>query len=213
MPKDFLLEIGVETMPARFFPQVMEQLLLLLGEKLKESRLRHQGEVRRYATPRRLGVLIAGVEDKSEALSQEIQGPPARLLRDADGKFTPQAEGFARKNGLMADQLETVQTPKGEFLLARVTAAGEPAAQVLARIVPETLAALQFPKTMEWEASRFRFGRPIRSLVALLGRSVVPVSIAGIKSGRAVRGLPGVSAKPVNLPEPKAYEPTLKRLV
>lgn len=213
MAKDFLLEVGVETMPARFFPQVMEQLLFLLGEKLKESRLRHNGEVRRYATPRRLGVLVAGVEEKSEALSQEIQGPPARLLRGADGAFTPQAEGFARKNNLKADQLGTVQTPKGEFLLARVTAPGEPAIEVLSRIIPEVLGGLQFPKTMEWEVTRFRFGRPIRGLVALFGKSVVPVTIAGVKSGRSVRGLPGVSAKPVSLPEPKAYEPALKKLI
>ncbi len=213
MARDFLLEVATETMPARFFPSLIEELLFLLGEKLKENRLGHDGEVRRYATPRRLAVLVAGVEEKSQPLSREVQGPPARLLRDAEGRFTPQAEGFARKNGLKPDQLAVVQTPKGEFLAARVTAPGEPAVEVLARIVPDILGALQFPKTMEWEASRFRFGRPIRGLTVLFGRTVVPVTLAGVRSGRGVRGLPGVSVKPVSVAEPRAYEAALKKLI
>jgi glycyl-tRNA synthetase beta chain len=188
MSKDFLLEIATEPLPARFVAPALSQLLEKTRAALKENRLEFSG-AQSLGTMRRLAVCVCGLADRSEPLLREVQGPPARLLKDADGRFTAQAEGFARKQGVRPEELETVSTPKGEFLLARLRVPGEAASKILARVIPEIIAGLEFPKTLEWEASRFRFGRPIRGLTALFGKSVIPVRLAGVRSGRTVRGL------------------------
>jgi len=212
MSKDFLLEIGTEPMPARFVAPVLSQLLEKLQASLKESRLEYAG-AQSLGTMRRLAVCVCGVEDKSSALEKEVQGPPARLLKDEHGRFTPQAEGFARKQGIAPEALQTVKTPKGEFLLARVRLPGESALKILARILPEVITSLEFPKSLEWEESRLRFGRPIRSFTALLGKSVVPFRLAGVRSGRKIAGLPAHGGRPVSLAASGEYRDKLRDLL
>ncbi len=187
MSKDFILEIGTEPLPARFLAPVLEQLSAKMRAVLRENRLAYE-KAQVLGTPRRLAVILTGVADRSAALSREVQGPPARLLKDESGGFTPQAEGFARKQGIKPEDLATVSTPKGEFLLARIHDPGEAASKIFARILPELITSLEFAKSLEWEPTRLRFGRPIRSLVALYGKSVIPLKLAGVRSGRTIFG-------------------------
>ena len=212
MSKDFLLEIGTEPMPARFVAPVLSQLLEKTQAALQENRLGYVG-AQSLGTMRRLAVCVCGVEEKSSALVREVQGPPARLLKDEHGRFTPQAEGFARKQGVAPEALETVSTPKGEFLLARVHIPGESALRILARILPEVITSLEFPKSLEWEESRLRFGRPIRSFTALFGKSVVPFRLAGVRSGRKIAGLPGPGHRPASLSASGEYRDKLRDLL
>ncbi len=208
MAKDFILEIGVEPLPARFLAPALEQLLENARRLLSESRLGHAG-ARSLGTFRRLSLILTGVEEKSSPLTREVQGPPARLWKDEQGRLTPQALGFARKQGIDPGDLQVARTPKGEFLLARATLPGEPALQILSRLLPELIGSLEFPKSMEWEESRFRFARPIRSLIALYGMKVVPFRVAGVRSGRLLRGLAGG----LSLPEAGRYQAALKDML
>src|SRR5437879_3644258 len=51
--------------------------------------------------------------------------------------------------------------------------------------------ALSFPKSMRWrQAPGLAFPRPIRRLMALFGREVIPVSLAGLQAGRTTVGHP-----------------------
>ncbi|MBI4376407.1 MAG: glycine--tRNA ligase subunit beta [Elusimicrobia bacterium] len=205
--KDLLLEIGTEPLPARFVAPALAQLKARMEDGLKSSRLGFKSSAV-YGTLRRLAIFVEGVADKSERLVEEVQGPPARLLKDAHGGFTVQAAGFAQKWGLDPGQLRIVKTEKGEYLSASHEIPGQPAVRVLSTLLPNVISALEFPKSMEWEQGRFRFGRPIRGLLALWGSRVVPFSLAGIKAGRAV-ALPG-GRKHALLKDPAKYLGLLK---
>jgi glycyl-tRNA synthetase beta chain len=206
--KAALLEIGVESPPARFVPPALRQMERLAAELLKEERLAF-GDVRACGTPMRLALLIGGLAEGSEPAVREASGPPARLLKDAQGSFTQQALGFAKAQGVRVEDLGVKQTPKGEFLCARKALPGEPALKVLSRVFPALISRIEFPKGLEWEESRFRFGRPIRTLVALYGKKVVPFSLAGVKSGSKTRGLAALGTPPV-LVTPEGYLKTLR---
>lgn len=212
MPKDFLLEIGTEPLPARFAAPALEQLLKKAEALFSRNRLEYQG-ARGLATPRRLAVLFSGLAENSQPLVEKVYGPPSRLLKDEKGGYTVQAAGFADKHGVKPQDLAVESTGKGDYLVATRTVPGEPAVKILSRVLPELIASLEFPKSLEWEESRFRFGRPIRSLTALYGKTVVPFSIAGVKSGRYVRGLSALGRKPVSLPEAGGYQAALKNLL
>lgn len=196
MSKDLVFEIGTEPLPARFVAPALAQLLDKTQAALRDNRLGY-ASARSLGTLRRIAVCVCGVEEKSSSLLREVVGPPARLLKDQQGRFTPQAEGFARKHGVEAGALQTVTTPKGEFLLARVHVPGEPARAILARILPEVIASLEFPKSMEWEPSRLRFGRPIRSVLAVFGKIAIPFQLAGVRSGKKVTSRAAKSRRPV----------------
>ncbi|MEE8424452.1 MAG: glycine--tRNA ligase subunit beta [Elusimicrobiota bacterium] len=207
--KQSLLEIGTESLPARFMRPALEQLKSKTEELLKENRLSF-GRIEVFGTPMRLAVIISGIPEKSTAEELELTGPPARLLKDENGKYTKQAEGFARKHDLKPQDLGTKTLPKGEFLLVKKTNPGEAASKVMARVFPELIERLEFPKSMVWEEDRFRFARPIRTLCALFGRKTIVFKLAGVKSGFKVRGLAATGAKPVTILSPDHYVKVLR---
>ncbi|MBI5199944.1 MAG: glycine--tRNA ligase subunit beta [Elusimicrobia bacterium] len=206
--KSFLLEIGTEHMPARFIPSALAQLQKLLEDRLKAERLAF-ASAKTYGTPRRLAILVKGLAEKSEAFEKVALGPGEKAWKDAQGNLTPAAQGFARAQGVAPESLKLVDSPKGRVLEARRAIPGEATTAVLARVLPELLGQLQFPKGLEWEPTKFRFGRPLRNLVALFGKRVVNFQVAGVKAGSKSFGL-GLPAKAVPISDPDKYVSILR---
>ena len=207
-PKDYLLEIGMEPLPARFLSSALKSLSSKMEEALKAGRLSFKS-VKTFGTPRRLAILIEKVSPKSEASSEKFFGPPASRLKNPDGTYSSSAEGFARKYETTADKLLIETTVKGEQLAVMVNRPGLSAREILAKAAVEAVSSLEFPKSMEWEDSRFKFARPIRSFVSLWGDEPVSFSLAGIKTSRALRGLNGEGAK---IEDASEYEKILRNM-
>lgn len=204
MIADFLLEIGVEEIPATVVLAALEQLKGGLENALQRGRLAH-GAVEVYGTARRLTALVRDVAEQQDDAVTEHKGPPASQAFDAEGRPTKAAIGFARARGVPVEELEVKETERGEFVFARVVEPGRPAREVLAEIVPQVVSNLTFPKTMRWGTGEFRFCRPVRWVVALLGGEVVPLEIAGLKAGRATRGHRIYGASQLELSSPDEY--------
>jgi len=201
---DLLFEIGVEEIPAPAVLPALSQLERFVSDALAEARLEH-GEVRTWGTPRRLAIMVAGVALRQADLEQEVKGPPAAAAFDGDGNPTKAAEGFAAGRGLTAGDLQVRDTDKGRYVFAQVTEPGRAALEVLPTILQDATAALTFPKTMRWGDLDFRFARPIRWLLALLGPDVIPLEVAGLRSDRLTWGHRFLSDGPAGLAEPSAY--------
>ena len=206
--KSFLVEIGTEHMPARFIAPALSQFQKLVEERLKKERLAFASS-KTFGTPRRLSLLVKGVGEKSEAVEKVSTGPSAKLLKDEKGAFTPQAAGFARAQGVKPEDLRVAQGPRGEVLEARRVIPGETATKLLARVLPELIGQIQFPKGLEWEETRFRFGRPIRNLVALLGKRAVAVQVAGVRATNKALGL-GVPSRTILIADAERYQAALR---
>lgn len=185
-----LLEIGCEEIPARFLSQAQKDLGERLQAALVEARLLIQNEngatAQTYSTPRRLVATVAAVLDRQPDKTDELMGPPVKVAFDAAGKPTRAAESFAQKNSADVKELFRVSAPKGEYLALRKTTPGRSALEVLSEILPGVITGVSFPKSMYWEASKTRFVRPIRWIVAVLGEGeraqVVRFAIAGVES-------------------------------
>jgi glycyl-tRNA synthetase beta chain len=201
---DFLLDVHTEPFPARFVPPALEQLKAG-ALKWLEGKVEH-GEVTVYGTLRHLVLSVKQVAPKGLDKTERFKGPKEPAWKTADGGFTPAAEGFARKYGLSAADLK----PEGGVLYAEVHSKGAAAPALLEAMIPELLKSLQFPKTMTWEQTGFKFGRPLRALTALYGEKVVPVALAGVKSGRAVYGHPTYARRAVQLKNPAGHLKALR---
>ena len=186
----FLLEIGTEELPADFARLALPQLEQMVSRDLSEARLGH-GEIRCTSTPRRLAVVVEGVEAAAPDLEEERKGPPAAQAFK-DGVPTPAAEGFAKRCGIDASALEVRETPKGPFVFARVLERGRPAPELLGDWIPQWINSLQGRRFMRWGSGESRFSRPVRWLVAMLDGQVVPVRLEGsdpeVSSGNSSRG-------------------------
>ncbi|MGI6130404.1 MAG: glycine--tRNA ligase subunit beta [Bacillota bacterium] len=185
--KDAVLEIGVEELPARFMRQALADAREYIIEALATARL-EASEVRVYGTPRRIIVQLRQVAPRQNDLVREVRGPAARAAFDSEGKPTKAALGFARSTGVSVEALACRPTPQGDYVYATVTEGGRPAGAVLAEVFPQMIAAMSFPKSMRWGSHDFRFARPIRWILALLGTDVIDFHTHAVSSGRATWG-------------------------
>ncbi|WP_375765830.1 glycine--tRNA ligase subunit beta [Archangium gephyra] len=210
MASDLLLEIGAEEIPASFIVPALEDLKRIITERAAEARLKH-GEVRTYGTPRRLAVWVKDVTERGEDITREVLGPSVKAAFDKDGKPTKAAEKFAESQKLSVDALLRVQTPKGEYLGAKVEEKGRPAADILKDVLHTAVHGINFRKTMRWGDVDQAFARPVQWVIALLGGEVLPVVLGDVKSGRTTYGHRFLSPAPIEISKPSDYEAALEK--
>ncbi|MCL4440355.1 MAG: glycine--tRNA ligase subunit beta [Firmicutes bacterium] len=187
MAKDFLLEIGIEEMPARFLGPALTQLKELAAKTLQEQRIEH-GDIQTCGTPRRLVLYVKGVAEHQAALEKEVKGPAQKAAYDVDGNPTKALLGFTRSQGVSPEDLVVRSIGQVEYLYALKREEGRPTARVLAGICPGLITGLHFPKPMRWGDLELRFARPIRWLLSLFGEEVVPFELAGLQADRYTCG-------------------------
>ncbi|HEY5673520.1 MAG TPA: glycine--tRNA ligase subunit beta [Malonomonas sp.] len=187
MSAELFLELGTEEIPAGFIPRALQDIERLLCKELESARVSY-GEIRTFATPRRLAISIRDVARQQQRQQLEVTGPPARIAFDAEGKPTKAAEGFARTNGVSVTELQTIETDKGAYLfISKVIEGGDTASQlpeIMARVVDK----IPFKKSMRWKDLDVRFARPMHWIVALFGGEVVPFTFGDLQSGNQSRG-------------------------
>ncbi len=209
---DFLLEVGLEEVPARMIAGAEAELGRRVSDLLMRERLLAAGaKVTTFSTPRRLAVLIEGVLAAQADMEEKLTGPSWKIAFKDDAP-TPAAEAFAKKAGVAVAALEKVTTPKGEYVGATVKRQGISAPQVLAGELPKEVLGIYWAKNMYWRAGKpERFVRPVRWVVALLDSAVIPLEIAGIVAGNVSRGHRVLHGdKPVVLAAASGYVETLR---
>jgi glycyl-tRNA synthetase beta chain len=209
---DFLLELGLDEIPARMIAQAEAELGRRVSDLLTRERLLGPaGKVTTYSTPRRLAVVVEDVLASQADTEEKLTGPSWKVAFK-DGAPTPAAEAFAKKAGVPVAALEKITNAKGEYVGATVQRKGFNAAELLAAELPKEVFALYWAKNMYWRARKpERFVRPIRWVIALLDSAIVPVEIAGIGAGNLSRGhriLHG--SAPVVIERPQAYAGALR---
>ena len=186
---DFLLEIGLEEVPARMIAGAQAELQERVVKLLERERLVRSGAVTKsFATPRRLAVWVQDVAARQGNVTEELVGPSVKIAY-RDGVATPAAVAFAKKAGVDVAALKTVTTAKGEYLAATALKAGRDASEVIAAEIPKELAGIYWAKNMYWRPGRpERFVRPVRWIVAMLGAEIVPVNFGGYEANRMTYG-------------------------
>ncbi|MEK9163965.1 MAG: glycine--tRNA ligase subunit alpha, partial [Chloroflexota bacterium] len=204
-PSSFLLEIGTEELPAADLDSALAQLRELAPRMLADARLTH-GELQIHGTPRRLAVLAKNLLPRQPDAERTVRGPAADKAFGQDGKPTPAAAGFAKKNNVAVESLET----RDNYVVAVVRETGKPAAEVLTELLPKLIAVIKIDKTMRWNSSSIAFSRPIRWIVALLGDSVIPFEYAGVESGDVTRGLRPLGSPDIAIKSAETYLDTIR---
>ena len=212
---DFLLEIGLEEVPARMLAAAEAELLRRVVALCERERLL-QGEAlvgdrgQSYSSPRRLAVYVRGLLERQPDSTEVVTGPATKIAFK-DGQPGPAAEAFARKVGVPVGELQRVETPKGEYLQAVVTKAGLGAQEVLTRELPKEIGGIYWPKNMYWRPGKpERFVRPLEWMVCLLDEQVVPVTFAGCTAGRVTVGHRLLAGEAMEVVAPDSYREQLR---
>lgn len=186
MKHTFLLEIGLEEIPAHFVTPSVAQLATRMKDFLNDSRISFD-EIQTYSTPRRLAVKVLGLADKQPDIKEEAKGPAKKIAIDDQGNWSKAAQGFSRGQGVDPDQIYFKEFKGTEYAYVEKSVLGKPVTEVLTAI-DQVITAMRFPTMMRWSTNDFEFVRPIRWLVCLLDEQVIPVQILQIKADRISAG-------------------------
>ena len=206
---DLLFELGTEELPPVALKGLAAALHREFAAGLKKANLTH-AEIKSFATPRRLAILVRDCALSQPDLEVERRGPAVQAAFDAEGKATKAAEGFARSCGVDVTELERLQNEKGEWLMYRLQQKGRPAAELLPEIVEMALTRLPIPKRMRWGDSDAQFVRPVHWLLFLHGEAVVPCTILDAEADRLTYGHRFHHPEPIEINIPEEYASKLE---
>ncbi len=208
---DFLLEIGVEEIPARMIDSARDEFSRRTKDLLTRERLSESPSIESFSSPRRIAILAQNISAQQSDVQEQLTGPSFKIAFK-DGLPTPAAEAFARKAGVPVTSLEKVANAKGEYLAATVQKKGRSASEILAESLPKEIAGIYWAKSMYWRGkSAEKFVRPVRWMVALLDDQVVPVEFGGIAAGQTSEGHRILSSGAVTIARPADYASSLAK--
>ena len=179
----YLLEIGTEELPYRFIPSAIEQLRTGFENFLNTNKVGFD-KIDVYATPRRLAVIVAGLDAKSPDEEKIIKGPVKKVAYDENGNLTRAGEGFLNKNGLKPSDIYI----ENDYIHAKITIKGKSVVELLQENVPSIVMKLQGSHFMRWGYNDEKFSRPIRWIVSVLDRDEVKIKIIDKESSIYSRG-------------------------
>ncbi|WP_296895415.1 glycine--tRNA ligase subunit beta [Thiobacillus sp.] len=196
--QNLLVELFVEELPPKALKKLGESFAAALAESLAAQGLAEpNAAVTSFASPRRLGVQVAGVLACAADKPVSTKLMPVSVGLDAGGNATPAL--LKRLAVLGADasavgQLRRAPDGKNEALFHDSIAPGTTLTEGLQRALEVALEKLPIPKVMTypdpsgegWET--VHFVRPAHGLIALHGADIVPVSVLGLEAGRMTQG-------------------------
>lgn len=207
--QDFLVELGTEELPPKALKPLSDAFTRGIVSGLENSGIAF-GSVEAFAAPRRLAVRIRNLADAQPDKPVEKRGPAVQAAFDEDGNPTRALAGFASSVGVTPDQLDTLETDKGAWVVYRTVEKGRPTVELLPRLVEQSLADLPIPKRMRWGAHRIEFVRPVHWLVLMYGNVVLDTPVMNLTPGNETRGHRFHCPRNLIIPTPNDYELILR---
>tara|TARA_Y100001934_G_scaffold103870_2_gene127704 strand:- start:695 stop:2734 length:2040 start_codon:yes stop_codon:yes gene_type:complete len=211
MSHTFLFELGTEELPPLQLRGLRDALVAGFTNALDDNALGH-GDIRGYATPRRLALLVNDLAAAQPDTQSERRGPKVDVAFDADGNPTKAASGFAVSCGVDVADLDRMKTDKGEWLLFREDRPGRQSKELLPSLLSEVVGKLGTERMMRWGSTRTEFVRPAQWLVMLLDDEIVEGNILGHASGRTTRGHRFMGAGTAEISSANDYIEVLRQL-
>ncbi|HPW41035.1 MAG TPA: glycine--tRNA ligase subunit beta [Bacillota bacterium] len=187
MSKDLLFEIGTEEIPANYMPSTLKQVKSISGAMLKNYRIAFE-EIKAYGTPRRIVLFVKGIAEQQENLEELVKGPSRRAAYDENGNPSKALLGFLKGRKAELGDVFIQELSGVEYVYYKKQEKGQPVKKVLKTILPDILTSISFPKSMKWGNKSFRFARPVRWLVPILGDELIKFDKDGIKCSRYTKG-------------------------
>lgn len=207
MTKNYLLEIGLEEMPAHVVTPSIKQLTQKVTKFLKEQGLDFKN-IKPFSTPRRLTLLVEGLSEQQADVDLVQKGPAQKIAQDKDGNWSKAAIGFANSQQMTVDDIYFEDLKGTSYAYIHVQKKGKTAQEILPELAG-VIKSLTFPTRMRWASNDFEYIRPIHWIVSLLDDVVVPFTVVDVVAGRQTKGHRFLG-DPIVLARATDYEEALK---
>ncbi len=156
---EFFLELFSEEIPSSLQKNLREDLIDSF-KKCFNERLISYKKGSSFSTPNRLIILFKGLQKQVVLKSEEIKGPNINAPKIA-------LEGFIRSNNISKNDLYKKTIDNKEFFFFKTKLKKLNTYELLEEFIPKTLEKIQWKKSMKWGNYNLKWGRPLKSILAL----------------------------------------------
>ena len=171
---EFLLELYSEEIPPKLQVNARTELQHNLAKSLEEESLKYK-EILTFSSPTRLSVLIKEVSEKIKILSKEIKGPKVGV----DEKIL---NSFIKAQNISKKDIFEKENDKGKFYFTKTKPKEIFAKDLLIKVVLNSVASLNWQKSMKWADNNLMWGRPLRSIMAIYNNGLLSFKYGHLKS-------------------------------
>ncbi len=171
---EFLLELYSEEIPPQLQISAREELKYFLEKSLKEEGLKYKS-IFSFSSPTRLTILIKDMPEKIQIPAREIKGPKVGVLEDI-------LNSFIRAHKVSKKDIFEKDNDKGTFYFIKTKSKEVFTKDLLIRILLNSIASLNWRKSMKWANSELIWGRPLRSILAIFNKKVLSFSYGHLHS-------------------------------
>ena len=204
MANRYLLEVGMEELPASYSKLAIEQFKNAFEKLLNENSYK-DFEVNVYTTPRRITSIIDNIVENESIEKEEIKGPSKAISFDQDGNPTKALQGFLKSKGLDVKDIFFKDMGGTEYVFASIEHKSLTFTELIENNAENIIRKIVFPKSMKWGGKDLRFARPIRWIVSLYNDKVIKFNLEDIRVSNLTNGHRFLSKKDILIPDAHDY--------
>lgn len=204
MANRYLLEVGMEELPASYSKLAIEQFKSAFEKLLNENSYKDY-EVNVYTTPRRITTIINNIIENESIEKEEIKGPSKSISFDDAGNPTKALQGFLKSKGLDVKDIFFKDMGGTEYVFANVEHKSLTFKELIERNAESIIRKIVFPKSMKWGGRDLKFARPIRWIVSLYNDKVVKFNLENIRVSNLTNGHRFLSKKDIEISDAHDY--------
>tara|TARA_B110000238_G_scaffold90362_1_gene99065 strand:- start:229 stop:2319 length:2091 start_codon:yes stop_codon:yes gene_type:complete len=190
-----LIEFVTEELPPNSLKELGDKFGQLITQGLQEQSLIESSDMKVFSTPRRLGVKILNVAEKSKNQKKLIKLMPAKIGFDENSQIT---QALSKKLHSLNETDEAITRIKKEdekgqqMLFIEKDIAGINLEDILSEIINHCINQLPIKKMMSYQLedgwTSVNFVRPIKNLLILHGKKILKVSSLGLEANNKSLG-------------------------
>jgi len=171
---EFLLELYSEEIPPKLQIAARSQTKDIIEKFLNEERIKYKDCIE-YSSPNRLCVCIKNLPEKIKIKSEEVKGPKVGVPENI-------LQSFIKSHNVSEQNLFKKVTEKGEFYFLKTVEKHLLVKDFFIDILPKSLLAINWKKSMKWSTTNLMWGRPLRSIFAVFDGKKIPFTFEHLES-------------------------------
>ncbi len=209
--KELLLELYVEEIPPFELYKLNDFFKVEIEKFLKNNDINFEdGKI--LSTPRRVAYLANNVSGKQNDKEVIVYGPYKHIAFDANGNPTRALLGFLKGKGKSLEDVSYQKDKKGERIYFKNSVKGKTIDELLSEFVNKILMKkAPFKKSMKWASNNYTFIRPVHSILALYGSTILNIKYENLIASNKTRGHLILANEEFEVNSPNEYESKLKK--
>lgn len=195
---ELLLELFSEEIPAKMQVKSASTILENIEKLLQNSQIKYN-EAKFFVTPRRICIYFDGIPSNIEAKEINKKGPKIDARQEA-------IEGFLKAVDMKIEQLNIIDG----FYYAKKIEQAVKVDNCLIEIIEQVLQSFTWPKSMRSAQTSVRWVRPLRNILCLFSKNVLPIKFGHLIANNKTWGHRFMSPKELEINSFSEYQEKMR---